>query len=756
MKTFARVVILALCGAVSTTALAEQPPNPMHPVFAPRDASGKPVKDSAEVSADATCGSCHDATFINTHSEHARGHAKATCIQCHLDRGRLAVGLLDVDENGLLKREALRIGSPRPANCAACHGLISDGSDAVLIPPDFEQGKGPAPAGTPRVFSLTRGEGAIVAPQRMADSFLNLEGKSTLAVPWDVHAAKLVDCAACHYAPNNPGRLDAKQRQLDYMTVDPRRQSTADFLARPDHRFAEPSCQSCHDATRTHEFLPYRARHMEVVACSTCHIPGPMGPTVEMMDATVATLSGGPVFHYRNVEKRAGEPLNAALLKPFPPLLVMRTEADGGHRLAPVNVMTRYRWVSGSAREAVSSAKVAEAFLAKGEYAPEILAAFDTNRDGRLDNEELRIDTVLKNNLVASRLAAAGAVSPEIEGTMKAYPLAHGVAARSRALRDCDGCHATDSRLSASFAITPFLPGGVMPKPRGDARVDLGGDLVRTADGGLAFEHKNRAVPGRLYVLGQSRHALSNRIGFLIFVAVFLGVLAHGVLRIVIRRRHRGALSDHAPKVAAKKTYVFGRYERLWHWTMAGSSVALILTGLDVHSAGTVLSLPRAVALHNLAGAVLTVNALLGLFYHLTTVAIRKFIPSLRGFLKGVTEHLDYQSRGIFYGAPHPSQAPDQTLNPLQQVTYLALLNLLFPAQIVTGTLLWAIGRFPEVAAKVGGLSTVAPIHNFTAWLFLSFFVLHTYLVTTGRTLGDHLGAMITGYRAVDPDHEKP
>ena len=60
------------------------------------------------------------------------------------------------------------------------------------------------------------------------------------------------------------------------------------------------------------------------------------------------------------------------------------------------------------------------------------------------------------------------------------------------------------------------------------------------------------------------------------------------------------------------------------------------------------------------------------------------------------------------------------------------------------------------MAAAVGGLSVLAPIHNLGAWLFLAFFVLHVYLVTTGRTLGDHLGAMVTGYQTVDPPEPTP
>ena len=95
---------------------------------------------------------------------------------------------------------------------------------------------------------------------------------------------------------------------------------------------------------------------------------------------------------------------------------------------------------------------------------------------------------------------------------------------------------------------------------------------------------------------------------------------------------------------------------------------------------------------------------------------------------------MTYQSRGIFYGESAPERTPPgQKLNPLQQLTYLALLNVLFPLQIVTGAAhlggrqLAGGGR-----ARWAGSRYVAPLHNLGAWLFLSFFVLHVYLVTTG------------------------
>ena len=117
---------------------------------------------------------------------------------------------------------------------------------------------------------------------------------------------------------------------------------------------------------------------------------------------------------------------------------------------------------------------------------------------------------------------------------------------------------------------------------------------------------------------------------------------------------------------------------------------------------------------------------------------------------------MSYQARGIFYGESHPPNAPGHKLNPLQQLTYLALLNVLFPLQIVTGALIWAVGEWPRGRRRAGRAPRRRAAPQPGAWLFLTFFVLHVYLVTTGRTPTDHLQSMITGYQHVEPEAPEP
>ena len=583
----------------------------------------------------------------------------------------------------------------------------------------------------------------------MSSSFLNLAGKARLTSPWDVHAAKLVSCAGCHHAQNDPARVATKKVELSYLKDDPRRPSVSEFLRRPDHRLQEPDCRTCHDPLAVHDFLPYRQRHMQVLACQACHIPESTAPVAEMIDATVVTTDGAPVAVYRNVDLRGGESLNTAVIHRFSPPLLLRPTPEGGRRLAPMNVVARWQWVSEDNGKPVPFETVRRAFLEGGRYSTAISAALDANHDGAVDASELRLDTTAKTERVAERLRGLGVTRPRVAGTLELYPFEHGVQIRERAVRNCNGCHGDRSRVALPLTLSPYIPATVMPAPRGADLARFQATIGPGSDGGLVLTADRRVTA--FHVLGRSRHGWSNALGFWLTVATVLGCLAHGLGRFVLRRRHASALPP-----AKDRELLFGLYERIWHWIMALSVVLLILTGLAIHTAGSGPwgGLARTVTVHNVFAVILSVNAFLAFFYHVATAAIRQFLPEPRGLLAGIMHHLDYYGRGIFFGAQHPDS--DRKLNPLQQLTYLALLNILFPLQIGTGVLIWAVGMSPALATALGGLSWLAPLHNLGAWLLIAFFVLHVYLTTTGRTVTAHLSSMITGYAEVEPKGSHP
>jgi thiosulfate reductase cytochrome b subunit len=126
------------------------------------------------------------------------------------------------------------------------------------------------------------------------------------------------------------------------------------------------------------------------------------------------------------------------------------------------------------------------------------------------------------------------------------------------------------------------------------------------------------------------------------------------------------------------------------------------------------------------------------------------------GFFGQAIQQARYYLSGIFRGEPHPfEKSPKRKLNPLQQATYLIILNLLLPLQVVTGILIWGMQRWPATSAWLGGLPTVAAVHAFGAWLFAAFLLMHVYLTTTGQTPLSNLRAMALGWERTSVPSEK-
>ena len=725
---------------------ATSPPsafNPMHPAVAVLDEAGNAVAATHRPpSVMATCGACHDASYINAHSDHWNERVRATCVQCHFQGGELPRDPAAYDAAGRLRREAIRISAPRDENCAACHGIVHPGPDPVSVPPEY----GPAVAGDSlRAFDLTLQTGAIFSGQNLSASFLNLQGKTGLDFPWDAHARRLVHCVDCHFASNNPAKGDEKKERLEFVVDDPRRIPLSQFLHQPDHRLQTASCRSCHDPLKTHQFLPYKERHFQALACPACHVPHPMGPAVRAIDATVVTLERRPGVEYRGLDAAPGRAMNAILGGGYTPLLLPQRGDDGVTRLAPFNAVDTWFWADGPQGSRVDPAMVARAFLRGPDYAPEVLAAFDADHDGTLSAAELRLDSPAKHDLIRARLQSLGVKDPRIRREVAFHRLEHGVQAGGQVQRDCGRCHQKDSRLGAGLALASYTPNGAEPTA-GASLLDprLGATLRPGSDG----DRVAAAGAGGFYILGHTRRGWGDRLGLLLFAVVLLGVAAHALFRLLSRRAR-----EERRRAPLRRVYLYSAYERIWHWLMMFCILTLMYTGLQIHffADGALLSLPTAVRWHNLFAVILTVNAFLSLFYHLTTSTIRQFLPGRRDLLDRVAAQAHYYTRGIFLGQPHPSpKTPERKMNPLQQLTYLALLNVLFPLQVITGVLIWGVSRWPHMAQAIGGLTVVAPLHSLGSWFFLAFALLHVYLTTTGHTVVSNIAAMVSGFEEIE------
>jgi len=325
------------------------------------------------------------------------------------------------------------------------------------------------------------------------------------------------------------------------------------------------------------------------------------------------------------------------------------------------------------------------------------------------------------------------------------FAISHNVARGDWLNRDCQSCHAEDSRLTQTFLLADRLPGGVMPTLLAEEKVAWAGELVLTAGGGLAFQPQPGAA--QLYILGHSSVSWVNWTGAGVFLAIMAGIFLHGGARVVVARRNGTKQQHHSGP--AERVYMYDFYERFWHWLQTAVILLLIFTGLVIHKPEMfgMFSFRYMVQLHNILAAILVINAALAFFYHLASGQIRQFLPRPRGFFDQAFELTRYYLVGIFKGDPHPFEKSRQRkMNPMQQITYLMVLNVLLPLQIITGVLMWGASRWPELVDRIGGLPLLGPFHTLIAWLFAAFILLHVYLTTTGPTPTAHIKAMMLGW----------
>ena len=653
-------------------------------------------------------------------------------------------------EDGLLA--TVTIQDPTNANCAQCHGLVHTGdTPPTLIGCDLTNWQ-------------TATTGQIISGDDIALSGMNLANKDSLTRSWDIHAERGLECTDCHYSLNNPAYA-VKEQSLAHLEFDPRRLEIGTYLQKPDHNLARGQsaqntlapelrgtmrrCESCHDAAASHTWLPYAERHMDELACESCHTPQLYAPAVQSYDWTVLRPNGEAVSTCRGVQGARGSLTD--LVTGFTPVLLSRQTVDGDTQLAPYNLVTAWYWVydDPNGPRPVRLQDLQAAYFEGGTYAPDVLSALDSDGDGRLNDKELQLNSPEKVSVIAARLTSIGLANPRIAGEIQPYSINHNVAGGEWVTRDCRTCHRDGSRLTQPVTLAAGLPGGVLPEFVKDANTRTTGTLA-VAGEGLTYSPATRDQ--NLYIFGHNRVPWVDWVGGLFFLGVLGAVAGHGGLRFF------SALKVPRRKTELKRVYMYAVYERFWHWLQTFAIVILLFTGLVIHRPDMfgLLSFPHVVTVHNVLAILLVVNAGLSLFYHLVSGEIRQYLPRPYGFFDDAILQAKYYLGGIFRGQGHPfEKRPDAKLNPLQQVTYFGILNVLLPLQIVTGVLMMGVQKFPQVAAGFGGLPLLAPFHSLVAWTFAAFIVGHVYLTTTGPRPLTSIRAMMNGWEEIEAHAEE-
>lgn len=652
------------------------------------------------------------------------------------------------DENGDLLPSVVGIQDPTDENCGQCHGTVHATNTPLVLSGCEDNG-----------YS-TSTTGQIMTTQRIDDSGMNIEDKESLGYAWDVHIERRVECVDCHYSLNNPVYTSGSgSDSLSHLDYDPRRVELGEYILQPVHELARGEsaqstvspetkgtmrrCESCHNVAKSHDWLPYADNHMESLLCESCHIPEIKNAATQQVDWTVITLESRSVNTCRGTAQDSGTIKD--LISGYSPVLMQRENLNGDIQIAPYNLITSWFWVYGDPERPVRLQDLEAVYLGPEGYALDIIEMFDNNADGTLDNDELLLNTEEKVSLITGKLEALGLDNPHIVGEIQPYSINHNVIEGQYAISECTTCHSEESRVTQPIQLAEYVPGDIVPEFVQDSNTLNQGEFIHDENGALYYQPAPQAEG--TYVFGHNNVSWVDWFGVILVLGVLGGISTHGGLRVWF------AIKRPQPKLQTKRIDMYTLYERVWHWLQTMAITLLAITGLIIHKPEMFgfFSFKGVVLVHNILSAILVGNAILALFYNLVSGDIQRFLPEPKGFFNQMVLQAKFYLGGIFRGEPHPfEKTRKKRLNVLQKITYLGILNVLLPLQVITGALMWGVSRWPELAGALGGLPLLAPFHTLVAWTFVAFIIAHVYLTTTGHTPMAGIKSMIVGWDEVE------
>ena len=448
--------------------------------------------------------------------------------------GRFAYNRAAFNADGTVKIEALDISDPTLENCAQCHGFTARSTTTIQ------------PIQHADIMRGTEKSGWVYNGAKISDTVTpNIVEREKLAFPWDVHAAAGLVCIDCHFSPNNPGRMihEDPKKNLRYR---PAEEDLAVYLRRPDHNFARGNippetvnltrhdtmraCGDCHEAERGHSFLPYKSTHLRALACQTCHLPAVHFWAYRSDDWAFVMDTGGSRITYRGIDGSIVDPESE--INGYLPAYIPTVDRNNHQQIRPTNLITGIYWFDKSKGRPVFTWQVQNAFFAgkpeEGEfpYRPEILKAF-ADRDGIIDIPQAVYDTPEKIALVRSLLQKySGVAEPELRIEVVPWAMTHGIVGKQQAIRDCVTCHGKHSILARPLELNSSLPSGVPVIYRGKNL-----NVVNFSSKEPSFD--NRVLLNSFYIVGYSRAAWVEWVGWLCVVAAILFSLVHGAVRLL-------------------------------------------------------------------------------------------------------------------------------------------------------------------------------------------------------------------------------
>jgi thiosulfate reductase cytochrome b subunit len=206
-----------------------------------------------------------------------------------------------------------------------------------------------------------------------------------------------------------------------------------------------------------------------------------------------------------------------------------------------------------------------------------------------------------------------------------------------------------------------------------------------------------------------------------------------------------------------KKIYLHPLPLRMWHWANALIVILLLTTGIMLRIPGVATFPANSAALrvHRYLGWAMTISFGFWFAYALGSGHLRHQYTVRKKDFKETFRQAGFYLFSIFRGKENPFQPSlDEKFNPLQKISYGAIMLVFTPVVVVTGLLFSDILPFRKYILLYDAVKGVDATHVIVAYVFALYIVIHVYMSTLGRNPLSHIKAMVLGYEE-EPDEPK-
>jgi len=195
--------------------------------------------------------------------------------------------------------------------------------------------------------------------------------------------------------------------------------------------------------------------------------------------------------------------------------------------------------------------------------------------------------------------------------------------------------------------------------------------------------------------------------------------------------------------------YLYPVWIRFWHILNALLCLTLIITGLSIQFSNPTITVKfsAAVAIHNVAGVLLSLNYIIFFLGNLFTKNGAYYVIEVNGFFQRMKTQFYHYTMGVFKKENAPFPVTEHLkFNPLQQFSYVVIMYFVMTLVILSG-----IGLlYPEITINsllgISGLDYTDLLHLTSGFLVTLFMCIHIYFCTFGKTTLSNFKSIINGY----------